>query len=878
MKTVLLALCLAAASSSSALAQTAGNATLRITVVDPSNAVIVGATITVTGAEPATRAVPVPVARTTDTGTATVAGLTPGRYTIEAAFPGFDPRVLQEVRIRSGENRQVAVLSIPKLEASVSVEQDKQQAAADPNGRSFGTTLTREEIEALSDDPQQLQQQLQDMAGPGAVIRIDGFEGGALPAKAQIRSIRISRDQFAAEYHSAGGVSIEIITQPGIGPIRYFTNLRVRDDAFTGRSPFVASKGPERNTNFGGGMNGTLIKDKSSFGLFVFGTNAYATPNLNAIFPTGTRAESLKLTTPRDNLFVNGQMDYAVTLDQTLRFAYNLSRLTNENLGVGGYDAPERAYSNENSTHNIRVQHFGPLGRRGFWRSRLQGFIADATSVSATEAPTIRVNDFFTSGGAQLAGGEHTKRLNFASDLDYVRGRQSWRGGIVLDGGWYRSDASANYLGTYTFDNMDAYLANRPSNYSRRIGDPTLSFGNVQFGAYIQDDIRPRKNLTLSPGVRFEAQSHVGGAINVGPRFGITWAPSASGQTTLRASTGIFYDWLPTGTYEQSLRVDGIHQQELNIFDPSYPDPGGLGTVPPINKYLLDAGYQLPRITRVSGGVDQGFFKVNRVSVTYSYQQGARLARGANVNAAVDGIRPDPVFRNIVQAISDAGSRQHQVQIDGNLNPGAMLPAFKGPLVSWKRTTLFINYQVTSLRNNTDGAFAIPATGDLNGEWGPAANDVRQRANIAFNNQIVRNVLVGLSVNATSGDAYTLLTGRDDNGDGIFNDRPAGTGRNTLRATGQTNVNLFLAYQIAFGRQATLPPGIGVFGGGAAATVRTVDQSGGRYRVQFFVQGQNLTNQSNYLGYSGTMSSPFFGRPTTVREMRKIDAGINLNF
>jgi hypothetical protein len=878
MKTALLALCLTAACASHAFAQPAATATLRVTVVDPSNAVIVGATVTLTGAEAATRAESAPAAKTADTGVATLTGLAPGRYTILAEFPGFETRTMPEVRIRSGENKQVAVLSIPKLEASVTVGQDKQEAAADPRGRSFGTVLTREEIEALSDDPQQLQQQLQDMAGPGAVIRVDGFEGSPLPAKAQIRSIRISRDQFAAEYHSAGGVSIEIITQPGIGPIRYFTNFRVRDDAFTGTSPFVASRGPERNTNFGGGLNGTLVKDKSSFGLFVFGTNAYDTPNLNAILPTGNLAESLKLKTPRENLFVNGQVDYAVTLDQTLRFGYNLSRFTNENLGVGGYDEPERAYSNENSTHNIRVQHFGPVGRRAFSRSRLQLFIADSKSVSATEAPTIRVNDFFTSGGAQLAGGEHSKRLNFASDLDYVRGRQSWRGGVVLDGGWYRSDGSANYLGTYTFDNMDAYLANRPSNYSRRIGDPNLSFRNVQFGAYIQDDIRPRKNLTLSPGVRYEAQSHVGGTANIGPRFGVTWAPTASGQTTLRASTGIFYDWLPTGTYEQSLRLDGVRQLELNVVNPSYPDPGGLGTIPPINKYLIEAGYRMPRIMRISGGVDQGFLRVNRVSLTYSYQQGTRLARGLNLNAALSGVRPDPTFRNIIQAVSDAESRQHQVQFDATLNPGAMLPAFKGPRISWKRTTVFINYQLTRLRNNTDGAFAIPATGDLNAEWGPAANDVRQRVNISFNNQIVRNVLVGLNVSASSGDAYTLLTGRDDNGDGIFNDRPAGTGRNTLRATGQTNLNLFLAYQIAFGRQATLPPGIGVFGGGGAATVRTVDQSGGRYRVQFYINGQNLTNQANYLGYSGTLSSPFFGRPTTVREMRKIDAGINLNF
>src|SRR5881397_1457869 len=115
------------------------------------------------------------------------------------------------------------------------------------------------------------------MAGPGAVIRIDGFEGGALPAKAQIRSIRISRDQFAAEFHGAGGVSIEIITQPGLGPMRYFTNVRVRDGSLSGRSPFVPVKGPEGNVNYGFGMGGALIKEKSSFNLNAFGTSSYET-------------------------------------------------------------------------------------------------------------------------------------------------------------------------------------------------------------------------------------------------------------------------------------------------------------------------------------------------------------------------------------------------------------------------------------------------------------------------------------------------------------------------------------------------------------------------------------------------------------------------
>jgi hypothetical protein len=859
-------------------AQAPAVGTLRVTVVDPSGAVIVGATVTVTGAESATSTTTLTPVRTADTGIATVAGLTPGRYTIEAEFPGFETRRLNEVRVRVGENKQVAVLPLPKLEASITVAQDKQEAAAD-RAQSFGTVLTRDEIEALSDDPATLQRQLQDMAGPGAVIRIDGFEGGALPAKAMIRSIRISRDQFAAENHSAGGVFIEIITQPGLGPIRYNTNFQFRNGGLSGRSPFVPVKGPEQSANYGLGLGGALIKDKSSFYVSIYGINAYDTPNLNVALPNGTQAVALGVKTPRDNLYINGQMDYALTLDQTVRFAYNLSRVTNSNLGIGGYDEAERAYSTESHVSNVRIQHFGPLGRRAVTRSRLQLFWSDADTVSATEAPTIRVLDAFTSGGAQLSGGDHSRRINFGSDLDYVLGRHSLRTGLLLDGGWYRSNTSSNYLGTYTFDNLQALQANQPSNYTRRLGDPNIAYQNLQAGFYVQDDIRVRKNLTLSPGVRYEVQTHVHDHRDVGPRLGVTWAPFASGKTTLRGSVGLFYDWLPTTTYDQALRVDGVRQQELNVVNPPFPDPGNFGVVPPVNRYVLGSDYQAPQTTRFSAGIEQGLGPLVRVVTTYSYQRGSGLSRGLNLNPPVAGaIRSNPAFANIVEVVSDAASRQHQLQVDANINPGALLPAFNGPLISWKRTTVFINETLASLENNTDGPFSIPATGQLTAEWGPAATDVRSRLNVNFNNQIIRNVLVSFNVNTSTGPAYTLLTGRDDNGDGVFNDRPAGVGRNTLRASGQTTVNVFLAYQFAFGRTAPLPPGIGVFGGGGAAQVRTFDQGNARYRLQVYVQAQNLTNQANYLGYSGTLTSPFFGKPTTVNAMRKIDAGLSLTF
>src|SRR4029453_10901657 len=138
--------------------------------------------------------------------------------------------------------------------------------------------------------------QLQDMAGPGAVIKVDSFEGNALPPKAQIRSIRISRDQSAAEYHSAGGTQIEIITQPGLGPIRFNAGYRMRSDALTGRSPFTPERGPEQFRNLFLGVFGTLIPNKSSFNLFFNGTDSFETPNINVALGGGQhRSEALAI-------------------------------------------------------------------------------------------------------------------------------------------------------------------------------------------------------------------------------------------------------------------------------------------------------------------------------------------------------------------------------------------------------------------------------------------------------------------------------------------------------------------------------------------------------------------------------------------------------
>ena len=878
---VALVVCLASAALlrplPAAAAQAARPGTLQVTVVDQSGAVIGNATVTVEGAEAATKGqMPAPV-QTTPQGIATLAGLAPGRYTVRAEFPGFETRTLPEVRVRAGDNKQVMMLPIAGLQDSVTVQRDKQESAADRQS-TFGTVLTREQLEALSDDPDILRQQLQDMAGPGAVIKVDSFEGAELPPKAMIRSIRISRDQFAAENHSAGGTSVEIITQPGVGPIRYNSGFRYRGGSLSGRSPFTPTRGPEQTKNYFMNLNGTLVPKKASFNFNAEGLNSFETPNIRAFTGTDTRSEALGLRTPRDNMRVNANVDYAVTLDQTLRFNYFGNRNTADNLGIGEYDFEERAYSTENSNHNFRMQHMGPLGRRMFSRTRMQVFWNDSESHSALEAPTIRVLESFTRGGAQRAGGQHSRGLFAGSDLDYVRGINSYRAGVELNYQRMRADDTTNYLGTYTFESPEAFAEGRPRSYTRRVGDPDIRYSNLQAGAYIQDDMRVRRNLTFSAGVRYEAQTHVDDYGGLMPRVGVTWAPFKSGATTLRSSWGIFHDWLQPNTYEQTLRVDGIQQREVDLLDPSYPNVGEIGAGAPANRYLLDGDLRLPRTSRASFGFDQRLHRLVQTTTTYAYQRGSSVYRGLNLNAPVDGVRPDPLFGNIVEVVSDARSRQHEVQFAITVNPGALFPAFNAPLIKWSRITVFGNYSYLNVRNNSDGPFATPATGALANEWGPAPFDVPHRFNVTVNNQFVRNLLAQVNFNAASGNPYTIRTGFDENGDLIYNDRPAGIGRNTARGEQQWNLNMAAGYTILFGRQTALPPGIAVVGGGGGPQVTAVNQNGARFRLQFVVQVQNVTNHANYTGYSGVLTSPFFGQPTAVLGTRKVDLGVNLSF
>ena len=158
------------------------------------------------------------------------------------------------------------------------------------------------------------------------------------------------------------------------------------------------------------------------------------------------------------------------------------------------------------------------------------------------------------------------------------------------------------------------------------------------------------------------------------------------------------------------------------------------------------------------------------LNVSFSHTNGwDRLPRPQRQRAALDGVRPDPALGNVTQVESTATLRVDSMNAGLNFN----IPA--------RRTFLFANYACNRQRNDADGAFSLPADSyDLAARMGPGGRrSAPHRERGREHERCTKNLRLGVSTAARSGAPYNVTTGRDDNGDTVFNDRPAGVGRNS---------------------------------------------------------------------------------------------------
>ena len=232
--------------SGAAAAQPPRDATLRVTVLDQSGAMIPAAHVTLQPVDPSGRAAGALDRRAWRSH---IHESSPRALHVRGEFAGFEPRQIDDLRLRTGASRRELRLPIARHAEDVQVGQDGRERALDPRSGAFATVLSKDQIDALPDDPDEMEAALKEMAGPGAVIRVDGFRGGKLPPKSQIRGIRFRRDSFAAENHGGGLVFVDIMTSPGAGPLRGTADFTFRDESLNARNAFSPERSPEQQQN-----------------------------------------------------------------------------------------------------------------------------------------------------------------------------------------------------------------------------------------------------------------------------------------------------------------------------------------------------------------------------------------------------------------------------------------------------------------------------------------------------------------------------------------------------------------------------------------------------------------------------------------------------
>ncbi|MCU1266621.1 MAG: Outer rane receptor for ferrienterochelin and colicin [Acidobacteria bacterium] len=852
------------------LAQTKNlaEANLELVIRDPSGAVIANARLELIkdGKTAAST-------QTNQKGEARFAHIIIGHSQIHIEAPGFKPRDMELTELHSGSNRTEVSLEIDPIKADVEVSREARERNSDPNGPAFTNVLTQDQIAQLPDDPDEFENAINQLAGPDAQMRVNGFKGGKLPPKSQIREIRFRLNPYAAENHDAGHGFVDIITKPGVNSWHGSFNFGFRDESLSGRQAFARVRGPEQQRRFGLSLDGPIWKNRTSLFLNADGSLFFDAKTIVATLPGGTVSDLVFRPSRRLNL--DARVEHVLNKTHTSRFQYQRNAVLQNNLGAGDFDLPSRGFSQNQTEQILRFADSGVIGQRFFNETRLQTRWLDARARSFTEGQTVLVPGSFNSGSAQRSGGRRQLEFEVDDNVDYALEKHGVRFGVQLEAGRYHSDDSLNAQGTFQFANLADFQAGRPTQFTQRIGDPNVSYSQYQLGWYLQDDYRVRKNLTISYGVRHESQTNMSSKLNLAPRFGFVWSPKKNGSITLRGGSGIFFDWFGAQTFEQTLRVDGRRQRDLVVTNPGYPDPfsGGTPTILPPSRIQSDPHLQQPYVMQTSIGVETTPFKRFRLTTNYTYQRGVHLLRGQNINAPINGVgRPDATAGNVTNITSSGYSSTHRLSI--GVGPAKFVNGF-----FWSA-----NYFLMKSTNDADSPFSLPVdNANLRAERGPTATDIRHFFSAFASRRLIKGFAVSAIVNATSALPYNITTGFDNNGDTVINDRPPGVGRNSARGAGRWEIGSRVSWGKNFGpeQKQTGGPQIRMvrMGAGEGAAPPSMPSGGTRrFRLEFYAQAFNLLNHTNLSSFVGVETSPFFGHATSAQMPRRMELGTRFNF
>ncbi len=811
-----------------ASAQNVGS--IRGTVTDPSAAVIPGATVVATGNGVARSA------KTDGQGHYTLPNMPPGTYSVSASASGFVAFSKPDVSVPAGTASPLDIaLQIATETQQVQVNESATAAlSTDASSNASALVLKEADLDELPDDPDDLQSDLEALAGPsagpnGAQFFIDGFSGGQLPPKSSIREIRINSNPFSSEFDAPGFGRIEILTKPGTDNIHGQAYFNYGNKVFDSRNPLLTGPWPGYDLNqINANIGGPLGKKASYFFDYSrrqIDENALVNAQVVGGPPTYTIMPfNQAVLTPNYRWEINPRLDYQLNSSNTLVIRYNHIQ-TSAVGGVGNFALPSQETLSAGRNNQVQITETAVLGTVAVDETRFQ-FRDNHANLSATgdtTIPGIDVSSAFNSGGAPFTSPNYTdtKGYELTNVVTLSKGSHAIKVGARVRKSDEGSGSYSNFNGSWTFQTPSAIatgaggclaaygadatslelyqqteiLLNQgmpmasiiaqgcgPSQFKLNGGQAVQNVDQWDLGAYVQDDWRLRPNLTVNLGVRYETQTNINDHNDWAPRIGIAWAPGAKGKTTsktvIRAGYGIFYSRFSLANTLQTERFNGVAQTNYSTTNPlamaAYPFLPATGLLTALNQaiYTVDSNMKSPYQSQLAVSVDRQLPGRTQLSVNYVNTRGVHILRQRDINAT------DPSL--------------------GGLRPfaGTDVPNADGDIYQYEDTGIFKQTQLTVNANSrvnshlqlqgyysfSEAHTNVSSTGgfpmdqyNTSLDWGRAPYDIRNRAFVGGTLGLPLRLQLNPFVTMQSGAPFNITTGYQYDGQNtqLLNGRPA---------------------------------------------------------------------------------------------------------
>src|SRR5271154_5650631 len=341
-----------------------GTGGIRVQVTDPSGSTLVGSTVLLT----------TPAGSSMDTTTGKdgyyeFKNLPAGKYGLKVVAKGFALYSKDDVSVTEGKITPVNISMVLEMQQEkVVVNDSSAQLDVAPSNNANAIVIQGKDLDALSDDPDELQSELEALAGPsagpnGGQIYIDGFTAGQLPPKASIREIRINQNPFLAEYDKLGYGRLEILTNPGTDQFHGQFFLTGNTAGFNSRNPFEdLPEGTQPpgyyTTQWSANVGGPLSKKAS----FFFNIERRDITDLSVVSATIVNPTTFAIepfsdavANPKTRLNLGPRLDYQLTPSNTLSVRYQYWRNVETADSVGSFNLASLGTNSTNVENTLQV-------------------------------------------------------------------------------------------------------------------------------------------------------------------------------------------------------------------------------------------------------------------------------------------------------------------------------------------------------------------------------------------------------------------------------------------------------------------------------------------------------------------------------------------